>query len=133
MKCYCGTEKTYEECCQKFINDEEMPSTSAELMRSRYSAYAAKEIDYLRESLDPQNRGDFDIRATSQWANEATFTQLEILKHEDNGNKGLVEFKAHFTIAGEDHVHHEISTFRKQAGQWYYKSGKILNPNPTDK
>ncbi|MNK07377.1 hypothetical protein D3C87_252900 [compost metagenome] len=101
-------------------------------MRSRYSAYAAQEIDYLRESLDPQNRNEFNHDATARWAKESKFTKLEIVRTQDTGNKGVVEFKAHFTAAGEDHVHHEVSTFRKQAGQWFYKSGKILNPSPAD-
>ncbi|MNL11859.1 hypothetical protein D3C87_1327110 [compost metagenome] len=130
MNCHCGKSISYEECCGKFHSGDALPKTSEELMRSRYSAFVVKDIDYLAESLDPQNRHDFSRKDTETWANNATFTGLDIIKTEDNGNKGMVEFKAHYTIGAEAYVHHEVSTFRKQAGQWYYKSGKIYEETP---
>jgi SEC-C motif-containing protein len=43
------------------------------------------------------------------------------------GNKGMVEFKAHFkTLGQEPQVHHELSKFRKQSGVWYFRDGKTL-------
>ena len=126
MNCYCGSTKTFESCCEKFLNEEELPATSEELMRSRYSAFCTKNLDYLRDSLDPQNRQEFNHDATARWAGESTFTGLEIIRTEDKGNKGIVEFKAYYTFGEEKFIHHEVSTFRKQAGQWFYKNGKIL-------
>jgi len=125
MNCHCGKPKSYEECCGPIHSGEVLAATSADLMRARYSAFCVKDIDFLYESLDPQNRSDFSRPDTETWANNATFTGLEIIKTEDNGNKGQVEFKAHYTIGAEAYLHHELSTFRKQAGQWFYKSGKI--------
>ena len=126
MNCPCGSEKDFKNCCEKFISGEALPTTAEELMRSRYSAFATKHIDYLKNSLDPQNLHDFNLAATKHWADAAQFTGLEILRTEEKGNKGVVEFKAHYKMEGEDHVHHEIGTFRKQQGQWFYKSGKVF-------
>lgn len=129
MNCPCGSGLQYSACCAPYFSGEEWPESAEKLMRSRYAAFATKTLPYLKESLDPQNRHDFDEKATREWAEQAEFTGLEILKAEEKGNKGLVEFKAHFRVQGQDHVHHETSTFRKHQGQWFYKSGKV-HPTP---
>jgi len=95
-------------------------------MRSRYSAFATKNLDYLFQTLHPQNRFEFDLAANRQWADGAEFKSLEIIRAEGSGNKGQVEFKATYVMQDETHVHHEIGTFRKQDGQWFYKQGRIL-------
>ncbi len=82
-------------------------------MRSRYSAFCVKNLDYIVETTDPQARADMDKKSTEEWMNGAEFSKLEILKATDEGNKGTVEFKAYFKMNGADEVHHEISKFRK--------------------
>lgn len=94
-------------------------------MRSRYSAFAKNQMQYLRDTTDPQTLGGIDDEANKEWAENAKFLKLEILHSEEKGTKGTVEFKAYYNILDEDHVHHELSTFRKQAGEWFFKSGKI--------
>jgi SEC-C motif-containing protein len=98
-------------------------------MRSRYSAFAVKNMDYLLETHDPQTRDQFDRNANAEWAENSRFTELEILRTEEQGNKGLVEFrvtyedlKNHKTIN-----HHEISKFRKQNNVWFFREGKAKN------
>jgi SEC-C motif domain protein len=92
-------------------------------MRARYSAFCIKETGYLKDSTDPQL--DVDWSANEDWANKATFTGLEIIRSSQEKNKGIVEFKAHFKIEGAEHTHHEISTFRRHQGQWYFRDGRI--------
>ncbi len=94
-------------------------------MRSRYSAFAKNEMPYLRETTDPQTLQLVDDEANKEWAERAKFLKLEIISAEEKGTKGVVEFKAFYTVDDEEYVHHEISTFRKQAGEWFFKSGKI--------
>lgn len=94
-------------------------------MRSRYSAFAKNQMQYLRDTTDPQTLDKIDEDANQEWADRAQFKQLEVLRAEENGTKGTVEFKAHYVVDGEEFVHHEVSTFRKQAGEWFFKSGKI--------
>lgn len=130
MNCPCGTGKTYVECCQPYHDGEADAPTPEALMRSRYAAYALKLIDYLEDTLDPQTSEDFDREATRKWAEESTFEKLEVLGASEEGNKGFVEFKAHFVVGAERHCHHEKSRFRKQAGRWYFREGRILNPEP---
>lgn len=137
--CSCGRPKSYAECCEPLLKGEAQADSPESLMRSRYSAFVHKDIDYLFESLDPQARHDWDPKSTAEWANNAEFTGLEIIKATDEGNKGTVEFKAHFKMATEpggtpvEHTHHEVSKFRKQAGVWYFRDGRVIEPPPEKK
>lgn len=94
-------------------------------MRSRYCAFVKNEMEYLQDTTDPQTLEGIDEAGNREWAEVAKFQKLEILSAEEKVNKGLVEFKAHYSVDGEDFIHHEISTFRRQAGVWFFKSGKI--------
>lgn len=125
MNCPCGSGKTFSECCEVIISGQRQASSPEELMRSRYSAFATKNLAYLRESLDPQNWREMNTEANRQWAERATFTGLEILRSEESGNKGQVEFKANYIWEGEPQVHHELATFRKQQGRWFFKTGRV--------
>ena len=101
-------------------------------MRSRYSAFCIKNLDYIVDTTDPQARAQMDLASTKEWMNGAEFKKLEVLAATDEGNKGTVEFKAHFTMNGIDEIHHEVSKFRKQAGVWYFRDGRIIPPPPKD-
>ena len=97
-------------------------------MRSRYSAYHLKLIDYIELTTDPQALSEIDRVSNKQWAEKAHFKKLEVLSSKEDGNKGVVEFKAYFSIEGvpEEQTHHEVSTFRKQKGRWYFRAGRII-------
>ncbi|KYG62859.1 hypothetical protein AZI87_16450 [Bdellovibrio bacteriovorus] len=125
MKCPCGSEKTYSECCGPYHSGKALAPTAEALMRSRYSAFAKNQMEYLRDTTDPQTLDLIDEDANKEWAERAKFLKLEIVKAEEKGTKGTVEFKAFYTVDDEEYVHHEVSTFRKQAGEWFFKSGKI--------
>jgi SEC-C motif-containing protein len=123
--CPCGLEKEYDHCCGLYHSGEENAPSAETLMRSRYSAFIKKEYDYLEETLDPQTKMDFDHEGNRVWAESVTLTQLEILRAEENGNKAVVEFKAHFQDPQGEQIHHEVSKFRKQSGIWYFREGKV--------
>lgn len=125
MKCPCGSEKEYSKCCELYHEGRQLPPTAEALMRSRYSAFAKNKMDFLRQTTDPQTIDQIDEAANQEWADRAKFLQLEIINAEEKGTKGSVEFKATYLVDDEEYVHHEVSTFRKQAGQWFFKSGKI--------
>lgn len=128
-KCPCGSGKAFSECCERLHKGE--PATSPEeLMRSRFAAFAVKNIDYVRNTTDPQALSEFDEAGTKEWAEKSEFFKLEILSASNEGNKGTVEFKAHFRTEGKEHVHHEISKFRKHQGTWYFRDGRVIIPNP---
>jgi SEC-C motif-containing protein len=125
MKCPCGSEKNYKNCCELYHSGAEIPPTAEALMRARYSAFAKNRMEFLKNTTDPQNLDQIDEEANQEWAERAKFLKLEIISAEEKGTKGTVEFKAYYSVDDEDYIHHEVSTFRKQAGQWFFKSGKI--------
>ena len=127
--CYCGRQKSFTECCDLYISGKQVPTNAEDLMRSRYSAFCVVNMDYLMATTDLQVRYDFDHKANEAWARNANFNKLEILNTEETGAKSIVEFKAYFNLENQDHVHHEISTFRKTNGQWFYRAGRII-PTP---
>jgi SEC-C motif-containing protein len=125
MNCLCGSGKEFSKCCEPYLSGEELPATSEALMRSRYCAFARKNFQYLRETHDPQSFDPHLQKANEDWANSVEFLSLVVLKTEDQGNKGLVEFKVNYRDErNQEQIHHEISRFRKQAGRWYYKEGR---------
>lgn len=129
--CSCGRRLSFSKCCGPLLKREAEAADPESLMRSRYSAFIHKDIDYLFETLDPQARADFDRSATENWANHSEFLGLEIIKASHEGNKGLVEFKAKFKKLNsedneEESVHHEVSKFRKHGGVWYFRDGKMI-------
>lgn len=97
-------------------------------MRSRYSAFCVKDINYIKETTDPQMLYNIDWPTNEDWMKNSSFIKLEVLKAQEQGNKATVEFKAHFKMANQntEQVHHEISKFRKHADRWYYREGKNL-------
>ena len=100
-------------------------------MRSRYTAYVNTEIDYLEETIHPDNRADFDAKAARDWSEDTEWKKLEILEITGGGpedSEGIVEFIAHYTIKTVVHKHHERAEFKKEADQWYFVDGQHVKP-----
>lgn len=127
-ECPCKSGETYEACCEPYLTGAERAPTAEALMRSRYTAYAKGEIDYLAKTLGLLQRRGFDRRSARQWSEQAEWLGLEIVSASGGpGDKtGKVEFIARFKQQGEEHRHHEISRFEFQQGRWLYVDGKIL-------
>jgi SEC-C motif-containing protein len=129
--CPCGSGLDFSACCEPLITGSARASGPEALMRSRYTAFARQEIPYLARSLHPSQRHDYDEDGSARWARESTWQGLEIVKvatDAANGNRGTVEFKAHYRVDGVAHVHHELAEFRRTDGIWYYYAGKTVGP-----
>lgn len=127
QKCYCGSGKSYENCCKPFLEQGVHPQTAEALMRSRYSAYVLSNDEYLGKTwLEATRPGDLDMTSDSpdQW------NGLEIIEAVQGGindTKGEVEFIARFTVNGKTGQLHERSSFVKEKGIWYYQNGESVN------
>jgi len=122
--CLCGSGLTYLQCCGRYHSGEELPATAEALMRSRFTAYAQRNIEYLLNSWDADKRPaviDFS-KETAQWQ------KLQIISCKKGGpqdSKGVVEFKAFYRQDEEDCFMHEISRFVKTGQRWLYLDGVI--------
>ena len=133
MKCPCTSGREFAECCEPIIQQRQKATTAEQLMRSRYSAYALGHTDWIIESQSPDGRQFVDRRATEEWSKRAVWHRMEILEVKDGGPEdaeGFVDFKAHYTIAGEDIVHHEVASFRRVDDTWYFVDGVEVKPRP---
>lgn len=92
-------------------------------MRSRYSAFALGDADYLLRTWHPSTRPrGLDLPAGRRW------TRLRVLASERGGpddTEGVVEFRAHFRDRGEPGTLTERSRFVKVDGAWTYVDGDV--------
>jgi SEC-C motif domain protein len=129
--CYCGTDKNFADCCQLFIDGTAKPATAEQLMRSRYSAYVIANIAYILNTTHPSTRKTYNLDAVLDWAKSSVWQKLEIISTEKGTPKdkhGIVEFKAYYLDSNSDpQIHHEISTFAKELGKWFFVDGETPN------
>ena len=131
--CPCGSGKTYALCCEPLHNGA--PASSAEaLMRSRYSAFVLDLADYLQRSLHPSERGPEKLESPEiedQLA-KMRWLRLQIKRHEPDGDRAIVEFIAHYKIAGRAYALHETSRFVREEGHWFYVDGQMVDGQVAD-
>ncbi|MEF2144079.1 MAG: YchJ family protein [Desulfovibrionaceae bacterium] len=126
--CPCNSWKTYDECCGPILAGEITAPTAEALMRSRYTAYAVKNVEYLRDTLTEDQREGFDMEGAMNWAESAEWLGLEILDTEDGGEnsaEGFVDFIARYVQGGAKQAHRETARFRKEDGKWLYVDGDV--------
>lgn len=127
MNCSCGNAQSFEICCGPFINGDTWPETAEQLMRSRYTAYVKGNVEYIRDTLAPESRHDFDMASTKRWAQQSQWLGLKIqnAKGGPSDKKGTVEFTATYKDKKETLEHHEVSEFRKdENGHWFFVGGE---------
>jgi SEC-C motif-containing protein len=128
--CPCGSNLDYASCCQPIITGERRATTAEQLMRSRYSAYVKKEFAHIFTSLHPDHRADYDESSSRAWAENAEWEGIRILKTDAGGiddSEGQVEFVVSYREKGVSRKHHELSTFLKKDGVWYFATGKTVS------
>ena len=119
--CYCGSSQPYATCCEPYIKGVKKAPTAEALMRSRYSAYVVLAADYLWNTTAPSERKKHSKSAILDWAKSNQWLKLEVLRATDT----IVEFKAYYLDSNlRAQVHHEVSTFVNQHGNWYYVDGE---------
>ena len=121
-KCPCGSGKPTDMCCLPVILGEMMATSPEQLMRSRYSAYALRQADYILSSWHSSTRpAEMLLEGAPDW------TGLKLVDTADvktrPGEVAYVEFIAGFMDNGAPGVMRERSRFLKEQGQWRYVDG----------
>ncbi|VVC76917.1 hypothetical protein AQUSIP_22440 [Aquicella siphonis] len=93
-------------------------------MRSRYTAYTQADMDYIARTMRGAASEHFDAESAHKWAKRSRWIKLEVLHASMDGQKGFVEFRAHYSLANKLYVLHEISEFHLDQGEWYYIDGQ---------
>ena len=130
--CYCGSKKSYDACCGRFLSGAEKPETPEQLMRSRYSAFCIKNADYLVSTHHPAKRSADERQSVLESAANTKWLGMNVLKTEKkikDSTIGYVEFIAFYRdpLSGSGQIH-EKSEFIFENGRWYYVDGVMLPP-----
>lgn len=122
MECYCGSQIDFNDCCKRFINGEQKVPTASALMRSRYSAYATHNAEYLVSTTHISTRKHHNKEDILDWSQSNQWIKLEVVDMTDT----TVEFKAFYLDPQmQTQLHHEYSTFKMENGEWFYLDGEF--------
>jgi SEC-C motif domain protein len=128
MKCPCHSDKSYEECCERY-HQGAAAENALKLMRSRYAAYALGLADYIMRTTYLEQRPADE----KQWKKEilsfsegTEFLGLHILEFIDGPKEAYVTFSALLEQRGHNASFTEKSHFMKSHGHWFYTQGKRI-------
>ncbi|KAL3815751.1 hypothetical protein ACHAXA_004953 [Cyclostephanos tholiformis] len=143
VPCPCGSGEVYGDCCGPLHRGDRICSSMTDVLRSRYTAFSWRNIEYVMATTHESCRDYRDDRVA--WAKDLNrngmfdgfdFVSLSAGEEEidvDDENTGYVEFKVTFRarggggIAGQETVISERSRFLRNPtdGSWSYASGDI--------
>ncbi|MBM9618148.1 YchJ family protein [Streptomyces zhihengii] len=122
--CPCGLPAAFGECCGRFHSGEEAAPTAELLMRSRYSAFVARDAAYLLRTWHSSTRPPhLELDEAMRWSG------LEITDTTDGSAfhpRGTVTFRARYRHHGQRGELHERSEFAREGGGWVYVDGEFL-------
>ena len=127
--CPCGGE-CYATCCEPFHLGTARPETAEQLMRSRYSAFALKQVDYLiathPEPGTPVVQRRRELRASCAQTRWLGLRITAVEAGTEGDLQGRVSFEASFAAAGQRQCLKETSLFQRRGeqadGDWLYIS-----------
>lgn len=125
-RCPCGLGDVYGACCGPVLRQERRAATAEALMRSRYTAFAVRDVEHLLRSWHPQER-PLREELDASLADDTRWLRLEILSTADGGpfdDEGTVEFLAIARTPDGRHRQHETSHFVREDGAWLYVSAQ---------
>jgi len=123
--CPCGSGRLLAECCLPVIRGEREAANPEELMRSRYSAFALGEVDWIMASHHPDTVGEIDRDEVEQWSASSEWLGLRIRETEggeSGDDTGTVTFRARYKVQGRQVDHVEHAHFEKDGASWRFHS-----------
>jgi SEC-C motif domain protein len=135
--CPCGLPVDYAACCERYLRGAEhlRAPTAEALMRSRYSAYVARDAAYLLATWHASTRPRrIEFPLGLRWLG------LTVVRHEQlDADHAVVEFVAQSEVRrsilrlrradtrtpSNTQIMHEVSRFVRLADRWYYLDGVV--------
>ncbi|OCB71137.1 YchJ family protein [Flavobacterium crassostreae] len=122
VNCYCGALERFENCCKPYILGDLKAPTAVALMRSRYTAFATHNADYLMATTHFSTRKHHNRADILDWATSNQWIKLLVLSATAN----TVHFKAFYLDSeGNSQLHQEHSIFKLEDGNWFYVDGDL--------
>ncbi|MEH8018333.1 SEC-C domain-containing protein [Rheinheimera muenzenbergensis] len=98
-------------------------------MRSRYSAYCVRDIDYIYRTYHSSCRVDNPKAALTAFANSSHFIGLKVLSCEQSIPQGYVSFNVRYMQQNVVYEFTERSRFLFEDA-WYYVDGVMTDTAP---
>lgn len=118
--CSCGSNIQFKQCCKPLIEGTAAALSPEQLMRSRYTAFALKCYDYIKQThksaLSP-------ITTAAELAKEFEgiyWCHLNVLSHSKTDDIGEVKFQAFYAANRKLYVLEETSCFVRENAVWLY-------------
>jgi|LakMenEpi03Aug12_release.lakeMendotaPanAssembly.Ray.scaffolds.fasta_scaffold1219788_2 SEC-C motif-containing protein len=130
--CPCHSGLTFAECCNPLLRGE--PAATAEaLMRSRFTAFAVGDGDYLWRTLHPDHPDraiprDVWLATMRRETRDNRYLGLKVLGASEAGDRATVTFLARIMRHARDASFGERSLFARTSDGWLYLSGETLPP-----
>jgi SEC-C motif-containing protein len=139
MLCPCGSERAYTQCCQPIIMATTPANSPEQLMRSRYTAYATKQAEYIYLTYAHSSQNENSVDDIAQWAAQTTWLKLIIHSASDhkkdlaNNDHAQVDFSAFYQLQGKIWQMREKSNFIIEDGVWRYLDGEVSDSDALNK
>lgn len=130
-------------CCQPLIQGKRYAITPEQLMRSRFSAYCTKAVDYIHQTYHPSQRLQNTLAEIAEFAHAAHFLDLRVHNSSDitqintqsdthspylpakTDAMGYVSFSARFILRDKLEQIVETSRFVQCDDRWFYLDGQL--------
>lgn len=137
LLCFCGSNANFSSCCQPYINNTIPVQTAEQLMRSRFSAYAIGDAQYIYDTYAKSSRSAQSVKDIDDWSKACVWIALNIYPTDsqgDNKTSNIVEFSAFYItnntlceLREKSRFVIEESTHHHPLKQWYYLDGDIIS------
>jgi SEC-C motif-containing protein len=119
LTCVCGRGPAYRDCCGPLLARRAVAATAEQLMRSRFTAYATRDVDHLIATWHPDTRPrEVTVDPAVNWQ------RLDIIEAtaatSDRPPRATVEFRAYYDVASITGSQHEVSSFIRTETGWLY-------------
>ncbi|PWC20762.1 hypothetical protein DDT52_08615 [Brenneria roseae subsp. roseae] len=126
--CPCCSGLQYSACCQPYLGNTRVAIDPQTLMRSRYTAYVKRDVDYLVATWHPDHQPEKWRDSIAASSRDTCWLGLNILSTAPGKtqDEGYVEFAARYTSATnqqETGLMRERSRFLRYHDRWYYIDG----------
>ncbi len=125
--CPCGSGLLYNKCCESFINGlKKIDSDPELLLRSRFTAYTLKNVDYIYSSWHKKYRPTESKEFFLSSLKNIKFINLVIEEKIISDNTASITYIAFFKKILKVGQIHEKANFVYEDGRWYYTDGIML-------
>ncbi|WP_127956755.1 YchJ family metal-binding protein [Serratia microhaemolytica] len=124
--CPCHSGLNYSDCCEPFLTGKQHAPSPGKLMRSRYSAFVQKNVDYFIDTWHPECRPEEWRGVISSSFDNTQLLSLLVVEESfgSSANEGFVEFMVRLIENDAPaRLMHERSRFLRVGERWYYIDG----------